>query len=153
MCDQAELLELIARRPISVHEVADVDYIRLEQLIERLGRIAAELHRRDRPFLERSERVRKESLRAQLLIDLAERGLPVVEVHELHFGLNHDGVSQLLPAVREHGELPALDVDLEEIDILDLGNIVEPPSLNARLINDARIVLEEAEHLERGGAR
>src|SRR6516165_3520197 len=42
MADQAEVLELITRHRIGMNEVADVDQISLEELIERLGRVTPE---------------------------------------------------------------------------------------------------------------
>ena len=50
MADQAEVLELITRHRIGMNEVADVDQISLEELIERLGRVASEWQRRNRPI-------------------------------------------------------------------------------------------------------
>jgi hypothetical protein len=135
-----------------VHEIADIDDVGLEQLVERLRRVAAELKRRNRPLLERGEGVGNKSLRAQLLVDLPERRLTVVEIDELYLGLDDHGVFQLLAAVHEHRELAALDVDLEEIDAVDLGNVVEALRLEPRTIDDAGVGLEEAEHLERGRA-
>jgi hypothetical protein len=96
--------------------------------------------------------VGNKALRAQLLIDLPERRLSVVEIDELHLGLDDDGVLELLAAVHEHGELAALDVDLEEIDAVELGDVVEAPRLEPRAIDDAGIRLEEAEHVEGCGA-
>ena len=92
MADQTEVLELITRHAIGMNEVADIDHIGLEQLIERLGRISSELQGRNRPLLERGECMGNESLLPQLLIDLPERRLPFVEIHELQFRLDHDGI-------------------------------------------------------------
>jgi hypothetical protein len=52
--------------------------------------------------------------------------------------------------VYQDGELSALDVDLQEIDVVDLGKIVESLGLDPRSTHDAGIVLEEAEDLEHG---
>ena len=53
--------------------------------------------------------------------------------------------------MHQDGELSALDIDLQEIDVVDLGKIVEALGLDPGLTDDAGIVLEEAEDLERGG--
>ena len=92
MRDQAEVLELIARHVVGMNKVADINQISLEQLIERLGRVCSELQRRNRPLLERCESMGNESLSPQLLIDLAERRLPFVEIHKLQFGLDSHGI-------------------------------------------------------------
>jgi hypothetical protein len=135
-----------------VHEVADINRVGLEQLIERPHRVGAELQWRDRLFLERGEGVGNEALRAQLLIDLPERWLSVVETHELHLSLDDDGVLELLATVHEYGELAALDVDLDKIDAIDLGDVIEAPRLERHAIHNAGIRLEEAEHIEGGCA-
>ena len=44
--DQAEVLELIAGDAVGMNDVADIDQIGLEQLIERPGRVSSELQRR-----------------------------------------------------------------------------------------------------------
>jgi hypothetical protein len=75
------------------------------------------------------------SLHSQLLVDLTERWLPFVEIDELQFRLNHDGVSQLFPAVHEDRQLAALDVDLQKIDVIYLDQIIEPACLNPRSID------------------
>ena len=75
------MFELITRHGIGMNEVADIDQISLEQLIERLGRISSELQGRNRPLLQRGERVGNKPLRPQLLIDLTERRLPFVKIH------------------------------------------------------------------------
>jgi hypothetical protein len=54
--------------------------------------------------------------------------------------------------VHQDGELSALDIYLQEIDVVDLGKIVETLGLDPRSTHDAGIVLEEAEDLERGRA-
>ena len=46
MYDQAEVLELIAGDAVGMNDVADIDQIGLEQLIERPGRVSSELQRR-----------------------------------------------------------------------------------------------------------
>src|SRR5262249_57829884 len=69
-------------------------------------------------------------------------------VEDLPLGLDEDGVLELLGAMYEPGELAARDVDLEEIDVVELGDVVEPPRLEPRAIDDMGIGLEEAEHVE-----
>lgn len=44
--DQAEVLELIAGDAVGMNDVADIDQIGLEQLIERPGRVSSELQQR-----------------------------------------------------------------------------------------------------------
>ncbi len=46
MYDQAEVLEPIAGDAVGMNDVADIDQIGLEQLIERPGRVSSELQRR-----------------------------------------------------------------------------------------------------------
>ena len=92
MADQAEVLELITRHRIGMNEVADVDQISLEELIERLGRVTSELQRRNRPLLKRGKRMGNKPLNPQLLIDLTKRRLPFVEIHKLQFRLDHYGI-------------------------------------------------------------
>ena len=46
MYDQAEVLELIAGDAVGMNDVADIDQIGLEQLIERPGRVSSELQQR-----------------------------------------------------------------------------------------------------------
>jgi hypothetical protein len=125
MRDQSEVLELIARHTVGMNEVADIDQISLKQLVEWLGRVSSELKRRDRPLLEPCKGMGNEPLRPQLLIDLAERGLPVVKVDELQFRLDNDSTVQLLSAVCKDGQFTALDIDLQEVDVVDLDQIVE----------------------------
>ena len=43
MRDQAQVLELIIGHAVGMNEVADIDQVGLEQLIERPGSVAAEL--------------------------------------------------------------------------------------------------------------
>jgi hypothetical protein len=108
MRNQAELLELLARHALGMNEVAHIDQVRLEQLVERPRRVSSELERSNRPLLEGREGVGNEPLRPQLLIDLAKGRLPFVEVHELQFGLNRYGAFQFFAAMDEDGELSAL---------------------------------------------
>ena len=54
--------------------------------------------------------------------------------------------------MREDGQLSALDIDLQEVDIVDLDKIVQALRLNPRLTHYSGIALEEAEHLEGGRA-
>src|SRR5262249_29497758 len=82
----------------------------------------------------------------------AERRLPFVEIHELQLGLNRHGVFQFLSAVYEDGELSALDIDLEKIDIVDFLDIVQAPCLDRDSIDHPGVALEEAEDLESGRA-
>jgi hypothetical protein len=83
--------------------------------------------------------VGNEALHPQLLIDLPERRLSVVEIDELHFGLNDDGVVELFAAVLEDREFAPLDVDLEEIDAIELGDVIEAPRLEPRAFDDMSV--------------
>jgi hypothetical protein len=52
--------------------------------------------------------------------------------------------------VRKHGQLSPLNIDFEEINIVDVGNIIQPSGLYPRLTYHASIVLEKTEDLEGG---
>ncbi len=52
--------------------------------------------------------------------------------------------------MHKDGQLPTLDIDLEEINIVDLGNIIQPLCQYSHMTDYAGIVLEEIEDLKGG---
>src|SRR5262249_14095198 len=72
---------------------------------------------------------------AELDIDLAESRLSPIERDERHFGLNDNDILQALTAITENRQLRPLNVNLDEIDHVDLGNVIDPPRHDGRLTN------------------
>src|SRR4051812_34628531 len=135
MRDECQVFELLVAHRVRVRKVADVSDIGLEQLVEGLPRIADDHERSDRPSLHRSKAVGNETLAAQLKIDFAEAWLILVERHERDFGLDRHRLLQLHFPSLKHCEFAALNVDLEKVKLLDLGDVVEHASLQWDALN------------------
>src|SRR5882724_10023956 len=96
------MLELFHLHQIWLAEVADVNDVGFEQLIDRRKRTALDIHRRNHPVLDAGETMRHKVLPAQLQLELAERWLPFVERHEGNLRLDRDRTLELLRAIANH---------------------------------------------------
>ena len=84
-------------------------------------------NRGHRPGPGGDEAVRDETLPAQLQIDIGEGRLVAVQPVEADLGLHRDGVATASPAGPQHGQLAALDVDLQQVDAAEVRQVVQPP--------------------------
>jgi hypothetical protein len=62
------------------------------------------------------------------LVNFCEQRLAFVQRHEFDFCLNQDGVSDCPFAAAEHVELSALDVELEQVNVAEIGNVIQTVS-------------------------
>ena len=77
--------------------------------------------------------MRHEALRPQLDVHFTERRLTQVQRHERHFGVYRDSVTQPFPAVLENHQLRALDIDLQQVELIDV-EVVETMGLNLHFL-------------------
>ena len=126
--DDSEVLELLVVHRLSLGEVADVDDVGKNHLVQRAVRVARVVHRQNRPPEDVVDVVRDHAKAAKLEVDLAEQRLILVERQETHLGVDRHRALEILAAALEHQELRALHVDLQEIERRDLGQIVENQS-------------------------
>ena len=108
------------------------------------AKVAAEHRRRDRPLFQRGHRMRHEALRPQLAIHITERRLIPVQRDERHLGLHRHRVAQPFPAMLEHHQFRALDVDLEQVEVVDV-EVIETMSLDVDLLDDRTPIREPRE--------
>ena len=92
--DQGQMLQLFVRPRLDRAQVADINHIGLQELVQRPARILVDHHRRDDPFLDVDKGVRHEALRAKLGVDEPDRRLILVQRDERNLRLHGDGVGQ-----------------------------------------------------------
>ena len=123
--DQGQLLELLVGHRFRAGEIAHVDEVRLQQLLQRLVRLVVDHAGSDDPRFDLGEAVRNEPLAAHLDVDFAQARLPLVKSQKRYLGLNGDGLLELFTAVAEDGQFHALDIHLQEVEVDDLIDGVE----------------------------
>src|SRR5262245_47160505 len=110
-----EVLELLDAHPLRLGEIAHIDDISFQQLIERRIWIVRGQWG-DHPLFDVGESVRHQAETTQLAIDVAQQRLAFVERQERYLGLHRDRLRKLAGAMPEYSELATLDVDLEKIE-------------------------------------
>src|SRR5581483_8752956 len=122
-----QLEELIGGQRIEAHEVPHIDRsVGPQQLAQGRERIAVRPQRLEHATEHPVEAVEPESRLAQGDVDVAEQRLVDIDRDELDLAM--DDQRGLEHALRPQNdvELGALDIELDVVDVLDLGNVVEP---------------------------
>src|ERR1700733_13550068 len=133
--DHRQMRKLVTGHGFRVSEVPHINEVGLEQLIARIAKVAVEHRRRDRPLFQCGHRMRREALRPPLAVHITEHRLVSVQRDERHFCLHRNRVAQPFPAMLENHQLRALDVDLEQVELVDV-EIIETMSLDVDLFDD-----------------
>ena len=81
MRDHGEMLKLLVLHGVCLDEVAHIDHVGFDDLIERRSRIRPQ-HRRDHLLVDRREHVRNKTEAAKFEVDVPENRLTLVQRHE-----------------------------------------------------------------------
>ncbi len=92
------------------------------------------VQRQDHALVDGGEHVRDEPQLAQGKIDVAEHRLAQIEGYERHLRVHGHGIGKTGLAVVEDGKLAALHIDLQEVELADLGDAVERAGLDLDLL-------------------
>ena len=134
--------QIFRRQRFEFHEIANIDGIRPEELAKSAVLVVADEHRLEAARSEAVEGVEDKARGAQGAIDVGKQRLTHIKGHEFDLGLNQRGRRQSLGGTREDAELRALNVDLDEIDVADVFDVVEPAGFDRegflRVVNSWR---------------
>src|SRR5215472_13321813 len=155
--DARELEQSHGGQLVEIHEIAHVDGIAPEPLAEERTRVVVEYERLERETLRRHPVELKIAV-AQERIDVGEERLTFVEFDELNLRLDDQHLLQHLFAAAKRKQFRALNIQLEKIGSLHLGDVIETRGLDRVALRDARDLLETLEfckelriRLEQGG--
>src|SRR5262245_25794191 len=137
---------------VQAHPVPRVDRVRPKCLPKRRVDVVVGDQRLESPAAEAAEGVELEAPAAQERVHVGEHGLPAVELDELDLGLNEKGLRQRPQRVAENRQLAALDVDLDEVDVVYFGDVVYPPGVDWVLADRRHHFRQVLEFLEQRGA-
>src|SRR5947207_2657452 len=97
-------------------DVADVDNIRLEQLVERIRWFVDTNRWSNRPVFYSGKPMRNKSLSPQLSVNVPESRLILVESDKRDLGLHSDAARELCSAIDQNRQLGPLHIHFQEID-------------------------------------
>ena len=130
MQDQRDFQQLHRVQQIEAGEIPNEDRIRPYGLAETCVGVVIDNKRLHHPADRLDEAVEHEPMLPQEQIDVGEQRLVLVHLHEFDFRLDQQAVCEFVGPVPKNLQLRTLNIDLQKIEIIDLGNIIEADCLD-----------------------
>ena len=130
------MLQLLAVHIIRFGKITNINNIRKKHLIDR-QEWRGPHHRHDHSFVDVDKHVRNETKLTQLKINIPEERLSFIHGHKQHFGLDDQSFSETRFPVLKNRQLGSLDIDLQIINGIDFGDIIEAMGRDRNLLLNA----------------